>query len=73
MKIIFEEHESFEGDMERKKIAKHGIINDVRYEWHIKCCQTGIYPDGAMQEEKALKIKTELNDSNLGGFKASNG
>ena len=26
-----------------------------------------------MKAEKALKIKTELNDSNLGGFKASNG
>ena len=45
---IRREHESFEGDMERKKIAKHGIINDMRYEWRIKCCQTGIYPDGAM-------------------------
>ena len=36
------------GKKEDSKIARHGIINDVRYEWHIKCCQTGIYPDGAM-------------------------
>ena len=26
-----------------------------------------------MLQEKALKLKTELNDSNLGDFKASNG
>ena len=43
------------------------------YEWYIKCSQAGIYPDGAMLQEEALKIKTELNDSNVGDFKASNG
>ena len=59
--------------MKRKKIAKYGIMNDVLYEWYIKCCQAGIYPDGAMLREVALKIKTELNDSNLEEFKASNG
>ena len=31
------------------------------------------YPDGEMRQEGPLKIKTELNDSNLGDFKASNG
>ena len=66
------EYKNFEGDMKRKKIKKSGIINDVLYEWYIKCCQAGIYPDGAMLQEEALKIKTELNDSNLGDFKASN-
>ena len=59
--------------MKRKKIAKYGIINNVLYEWYIKCCQAGIYPDGALLQEEALKIKTELNDSNLRDFKASNG
>ena len=59
--------------MKRKKIAKCGIINDVLYEWYIKCCQAGIYPDGAMLLEDALKINAELNDSNLEDFKASNG
>ena len=59
--------------MKRKKIAKYGIMNDVLYECYIKCCQAGIYPDGAMLQEEALKIKTELNDTNLGDFKASNG
>ena len=29
--------------------------------------------DGAMLQEEALKIKTELNDSNLGDFKVSSG
>ena len=49
-------------------------MNDVLYEWYIKCCQADIYPDGVvLQKEEALKIKTELNDSNLGDFKASNG
>ena len=49
-------------------------MNDVLYEWYIKCCQADIYPDGGvLQKEEALKIKTELNDSNLGDFKASNG
>ena len=59
--------------MKRRKIAKYGVNNDVLYKWYIKCCQVVIYPDGAMlHEEEALKIKTELNDSNLGNFKASN-
>ena len=31
-----------------------------------------MYPDGVMLQE-ALKIKTELNDSNLDDFKVSNG
>ena len=70
---IRREYENFEGDMKRKKIAKYGIINDVLYEWYIKCCQAGIYSDGAMLQEEALKIKTELNYSNLGDFKSSNG
>ena len=70
---IRREYESFECDMRRKKIAKYGIINDVLYEWYIKCCQAVIYPDGAMLQEEALKIKTELNDSKFGDFKASNG
>ena len=66
------EYENVEGGMKRKKIAKHGIINNVLYKWYIKCCQAGIYPDGAMLQEEVLKSKTELNDSNLGDFKASN-
>ena len=70
---IRREYENFERDMKRKKIAKYGIINDVLYEWHIKCCQLGIYPDGAMLQQEALEIRTVLNDSNLGDFKASNG
>ena len=69
---IRREYENFEGDMKRKNIAKYGIINDVLYEWYIKSCQVGIYPDGAIPQE-ALKIKTELNDSNLSYFKAANG
>ena len=55
--------------MKKKKIAKYGIIKDVLYEWYIKCCQAGIYLDGAMLQEEALKIKTEVNDSNLGTLK----
>ena len=70
---IWREYENFEGDMKRKKIGKYGIINDVLYECYIKCCQAGIYPDGAMLREQALTIKTELNDSNSGDFKAFNG
>ena len=70
---IRREYENFERDMKRKKIAKYGIINDVLCEWYTKCRQAGIYLDGAMLQENALKIKTELNDSNLGDFKASNG
>ena len=31
----------------------------------LNVCQAGIYPDGAMLQEEALKIKTELNYSNL--------
>ena len=52
--------------MKRKKIAKYGIINAVLYEWYIKYFQAGIYPDEAMLQEEGVKIKTELNDSNLG-------
>ena len=52
--------------MKRKKISKYGIINYVLFELYIKGCQAGIYPDGAMLQEEALKIKTELSDSNLG-------
>ena len=70
---IRRKHENFEGDMKRKMIAKYDIINNVLYEWYIKCCQEGIYPDRAVLQEQAFKIKTELNDSNLGDFKASNG
>ena len=65
--------ENFEGDMKRKKIAKYDIINNVFYEWCTKCRQTGIYPDEVMLQEEAFTFKTELNDSNLGDFKASNG
>ena len=45
---IRREYENLEDDMKRKKIAKYVIINDVLYGWYIKCCQAGIYPDGAM-------------------------
>ena len=51
---IRREYENFEGDMKRKKIAKYGIINDVLYEWYIKCCQAIIHLDGAMLQEEAL-------------------
>ena len=44
---IRREDENFEGDVKGKKLVKYGIINDVLYEWSIKCCQAGIYPDGA--------------------------
>ena len=30
-------YENFEGDMKRMNIAKYRIINDVLYEWCIKC------------------------------------
>ena len=71
MNVIFKEYDNVEGDMKRK-IAKYWIINDVLYDWYIKCCQAGIFPDGAMLQEVALQIKTEINNSNLGDFKASN-
>ena len=45
---IRRKYEIFEGDMKRKKITKYDIINDVLYESYIKCCQAGIYHDGAM-------------------------
>ena len=71
---IRREYENFEGDMKKKKmVAKYDIINDVLYKWYIKCCQVSIYPDGAMLKKEALKIKTELKDSNLEDFKTSNG
>ena len=38
--------------MKRKKVGKYGIINHVFYEWYIKCCQAGIYPDGAILREQ---------------------
>ena len=34
---IRRQHENFEGDMKRMNIAKYRIINDVLYEWYIKC------------------------------------
>ena len=34
---IRRKHENFEGDMKRMNIAKYRIINDVLYEWYIKC------------------------------------
>ena len=40
---------------------------------YIKCCQAGIYLDGVMLQEEALKINTKINNSNLGDFKASSG
>ena len=70
---IRREYENFEGDMKKKMVAKYDIINDVLYKWYTKCCQVSIYPDGAMLKEEALKIKTELKDSNLVDFKTSNG
>ena len=33
---------------------------NVLYEWYIKCCQARISTDGAMLQEEALKITTEL-------------
>ena len=35
-------------------MAKYGIINEVLYEWYIKCCQAGFYPDGKMLQEELL-------------------
>ena len=34
---IRRKYENFEGDMKRMNIAKYRIINDVLYEWYIKC------------------------------------
>ena len=59
--------------IKKKKEANYGIMNDVMYEWYIKCCLAGVYPDGALLQEEALKIKTKLNYSSLGDFKVSNG
>ena len=74
MKVVFEDNmKMLKVIWKRKKIARYGIIKDVLYERYIKCYQAGIYHDGAMLQEKALKIKTELNDSKLEDFKASNG
>ena len=56
----------------KERSSKVCIIKDVLYERYIKCCQAGIYLDGAMLQEEALNIRTELNHSNLGDFKASN-
>ena len=47
---IRRKHENFEGDMKRKMIAKYDM-NNVLYEWYIKCCQAGIYPDRAVLQE----------------------
>ena len=76
MKVIFEENMKILKVIWKKKkkmVAKYDIINDVLYKWYIKCCQVSIYPDGAMLKKEALKIKTELKDSNLEDFKTSNG
>ena len=42
---------NFKGNMKRK---------NVLYEWYVKCCQARISTDGAMLQEEALKITTEL-------------
>ena len=34
---IRRKYENFEGDMKRMNIAKYGTINEVLYEWYIKC------------------------------------
>ena len=76
MKVKFEENMKILKVIWKKKkkmVAKYDIINDVLYKWYIKCCQVSIYPDGAMLKKEALKIKTELKDSNLEDFKTSNG
>ena len=56
----------------KERSSKVCIIKDVLYERYIKCCQAGIYLDGAMLQEEGLNIIAELNPSNLEDFKASN-
>ena len=34
---IRRKYENFEGDIKRMNIARYGTINDVLYEWYIKC------------------------------------
>ena len=41
----------------KKKEANYGIINDVMYEWYIKCCLAGVYPDGTLLQERLLKLR----------------
>ena len=71
MKVIFEENMKILKVIWKKKKKKGSKVK--HHKRYIKCCQVSIYPDGAMLKKEALKIKTELKDSNLEDFKTSNG
>ena len=48
-------------------------INDILYSWFKKCESSGIYVNGPLLKEEAMRIKQSLNLPELDGFKASEG
>ena len=59
--------------IQRGNHQKFKAINDILYSWYKKCKASGIYVTGPILKEKAMNIKSSLNQSVLEDFRACDG
>ena len=72
-----EKYANFQGKgfkhIKRENHQKFKPINGILYSWFKKCESSGIYVNGPLLKEEAMRIKQSLNLPELDGFKASEG
>ena len=72
--MLREHYEHFhDKTKKRSRQGKYKVINDMLHEWYQKCCSSNSYPNGPLLKDEAMKIKNQLQNSDLDGFVASNG
>ena len=72
-KNLQKDYELFKGSFKKRRHGKYHVINEILYNWHGKCTNANVYPDGPLLQEEAIEIKKRLGKEELNDFSASNG
>ena len=72
-KTLRKDFEFFKGTYKKRHHGKYHILNEFLHNWYGKCTRSNIYPDGALLQEEAVKIKERLDKEEINDFTASNG
>ena len=71
------EYENFHGKnfkhLKRENHKKYKAINTSLYKWFKQCEASGVYVNGSLLKEEAMKIKNLLKNPDLNDFKVSEG
>ena len=57
--------EFFKGNYKKRRHGKYHVINEILYNWYVKCTSANVYPDGPFFKKKLWRSKEDWTKKNL--------